>query len=204
MSPGTEAGSRRDAILGRAVDLASVEGLEGLTIGRLASDLEMSKSGLFDHFGSKEGLQLATVERATEILWHEVVEPAASAEPGLDRLRALIDGYMGYLERGVLPGGCFMFAAAAEFDGRPGPVRDAIAQASREWARELENQAELGRERNELPADTDPAQLVFELSAFATRANASYQLHGDRLVFERARAAIARSIGEQQGSPGSG
>jgi AcrR family transcriptional regulator len=195
MKPGVEAGGTRDAILGRATELASVEGLEGLTIGRLATELEMSKSGLFRHFGSKQELQLATVERATALFQHEVLEPAAGATPGLDRLRALLESYLTYLEREVLPGGCFLSAAGAEFDGRPGPVRDAIAAASRDWGRELEHHAELARDRGELPADVDPAQLVFELGAYATRANAAYQLYGDRRAFDRARAAIAKSLG---------
>ena len=191
-----EAGTTtRDAILARAVNLASVEGLEGLTIGRLATELEMSKSGLFRHFGSKQELQLATVERATALFRREVIEPAGAAEPGLDRLRALIEGYLSYLEREVLPGGCFVSAAAAEFDGRPGPVRDAIAAWSRDWGRALEREAEVAVEHGELPAEPDPAQLVFELGAYATRANAMYQLYGDRRAFDRARAAIARSLG---------
>ena len=190
-----ELGGRRDVILERAVRLASLEGLEGVTIGRLARDLKMSKSGLFDHFGSKEELQLATVERATAILWREVVEPAAAAEPGLARLRALVEGYLAYLERDTLPGGCFLTAAAAEFDGRPGPVRDAIAEAGRAWGTELERQVEFALARSELPADTDPPQLVFELSALATRANAIYQLYDDRGAFARARAPIARLLG---------
>jgi AcrR family transcriptional regulator len=189
-----EPGGRRNAILSRAASLASVEGLEGLTIGRLASDLEMSKSGLFDHFGSKQDLQLATVERARAILWQHVVEPATDAQQGLERLRALVEGYLAYLEHDVLPGGCFITAAAAEFDGRPGPVRDAIAEAGRAWARELETQAELARAQGELPAETDAPQLVFELSALATRANLVYQLYGDRTAFTRARTGIARAL----------
>jgi AcrR family transcriptional regulator len=196
MKPTLDAGGgTRDAILARAVELASVEGLEGLTIGRLATELELSKSGLFRHFGSKQELQLATVERATALFRREVLEPAAAAEPGLARLRALIDGYLGYLEREVLPGGCFLTAAGAEFDGRPGPVRDAIAASSLDWGRELQRQAELARDRGELPADVDPEQLVFELGAYTTRANAAYQLHGDRDAFDRARVAIERSLG---------
>ena len=187
--------STRDAILDRSVDLASVEGLEGLTIGRHATELEMSKSGLFRHCGSKQELQLATIERATAVLEREVIAPAAAAEPGLARLRALIEGYLSYLERDVLPGGCFLTAAGFEFDGRPGPVRDAVAAASRDWREALEREAERARDRGELPADTDPAQLVFELGSYATRANAVYQLYGDRGAFARARAAIARSLG---------
>ena len=196
MAPSTEAGLRtRDAILGRAVGLASVEGLEGLTIGRLASELKMSKSGLFDRFGSKQELQLATVERATEVFWREVVEPAASAEAGLDRLRALFDGYLRYLERDTLPGGCFMCAASAEFDGRPGPVRDAIAAAGRAWGHELLTHAKLAGERGALPAGVTPEQVVFELGAFGNQANGVYQLDGDREAFDRARRAAARTLG---------
>lgn len=196
MRPSTPAGSaKRDAVLERAVDLASVEGLEGLTIGHLARDLRMSKSGLFDYFGSKVELQLATVERATAILRREVVEPAATATPGLERLRALIEGYLSYLERDVFPGGCFLSAAAAEFDGRPGAVRDAIAGSMRAWGAELQSHAEIALRQGELPADTDPAQLVFELSSYASRANGVYQLYGDRSAFERARLAVAKSLG---------
>jgi AcrR family transcriptional regulator len=196
MRPSTEAGNqRRDVILQRAADLASVEGLNGLTIGGLARELEMSKSGLFDHFGSKEELQLATVKRATATLWHEVVEPAVAASPGLDRLRALIEGYLGYLERDTFPGGCFLTAAAAEFDGRPGAVRDAIVAETLAWARELESQAEIARRQGELPAGVDPQQLVFQLGAYTNRANAVYQLYGDRRAFERARLAVSHALG---------
>jgi AcrR family transcriptional regulator len=194
MSVAAEGGTR-DAILDRAADLASVEGLEGLTIGRLAGELKLSKSGLFRHFGSKMDLQLATIQRALEIFRREVVEPAARQEPGLDRLRALIEGYISYLEREVFPGGCFIDAAAAEFDGRPGPVRDAIERASREWTSELEKQARLARKQGELGAETNVAQLVFELSALAREANASFQLHGDRRAFRRARTGIAQRLG---------
>jgi AcrR family transcriptional regulator len=185
----------RSTILDRAAKLASVEGLEGLTIGRLAGELKLSKSGLFRHFGSKGDLQLATIEWALEIFRREVVEPAAEQPPGLARLRALIEGYISYLEREVFPGGCFIDAAAAEFDGRPGPVRDAIADASLQWTSELERQAKLARKQGELSAQTNVAQLVFELSALAREANASFQLHGDRRAFRRARAGIAQRLG---------
>ena len=193
--PGPAVSGTRDAILARAVELASVDGLEGLTIGRLATELELSKSGLFRHFGSKQELQLATVERATALFEREVLEPAAAAEPGLARLRALVEGYLSYLEREVLPGGCFTSAAGAEFDGRPGPVRDAIAASSHDWDSELQHQAEIARDRGELPAGIDPEPLVFELSAYTTRANAAHQLHGDRAAFDHARAAVERSLG---------
>lgn len=177
----------RDAILARAVDLGSVEGLEGLTIGRLAGDLEMSKSGLFGHFGSKEELQLATVDAACAIFAREVLEPAEAAAPGRERLGALCEGFVGYLEREVFPGGCFLAAAAAEFDGRPGPVRDRVYAAMAAWLGELERHAEIA-------GAEDPAQLAFELNALAQGANHAYQLYGDRAAFTRARAALMRRL----------
>src|ERR1043166_4628074 len=117
----------RRAILETAVHIASAEGLEGLTIGRLATELSMSKSGLFAHFGSKEELQLATVEAARDIFVREVIRPAFEAPKGVARLWGLCDVWLEYVRREVFRGGCFFAAAAAEFDGRPGAVRDRIA-----------------------------------------------------------------------------
>jgi AcrR family transcriptional regulator len=117
----------RQAILEAAVDIASAEGLEGLTIGRLASELSMSKSGLFAHFGSKEELQLATVEAARDIFIREVIRPSFTAAKGLTRLWKLCDVWLAYVRGEVFRGGCFFAAAAAEFDGRPGPVRDRLS-----------------------------------------------------------------------------
>jgi AcrR family transcriptional regulator len=173
----------RAAILDRAVDLASTDGLEGLTIGRLASELEMSKSGLFGHFGSKRELQLAAVDVAERRFVREVVEPTLDQPEGKARLRALCERYVSYLERRVFPGGCFWAAAATEFDGRPGPVKDRIREGIRAWLGALEQQAELA-------GAEDPAQLAFELHALAQGANSSFQLFGDRAAFQRARRAI--------------
>src|SRR3954452_20736268 len=121
---GKGAGTRA-AIIARALDVATVDGLEGLTIGRLAGELEMSKSGLFAHFGSKQELQLAAVAAAAERFRAAVVEPALQAERGAPRLRAMADGYFDHIE--LYSGGCFWGATSAEYDDRPGPVRDAIA-----------------------------------------------------------------------------
>ena len=187
VTPLTQPRSTRDAILGRAVDLASEEGLEGLTIGRLASEMEMSKSGLFGHFGSKEELQLATVDAAATRFVEEVVTPAVEREPGVERLRSLCDRYLDYLERGVLPGGCFWATVTAEFDSRPGPVRDAVRDGVAAWVGALESQAsEAGHD--------DPAQLAFELHSLAQGANSAFQLFGDRKAFDRARSAIERLL----------
>jgi AcrR family transcriptional regulator len=173
----------REAILERAVDLASEEGLEGLTIGKLAAELDMSKSGLFAHFGSKEELQLATVSAAARRFIESVVSPTAGNAPGSPRLRALCDAYVDYLERSVFPGGCFWAAAATEFDDRPGPVRDAIRGAVTAWIEGLAREAEAAGAK-------DPHQLAFELHSLAQGANTAARLLGDRGAFDRARAAI--------------
>jgi AcrR family transcriptional regulator len=178
----------RDAILERAVDLASTDGLEGLTIGRLASETGLSKSGLFGHFGSKEGLQLATIDHAARRFVGQVVEPAYSrTEEGPERLRALVERYLDHMADEVFPGGCFWAAAAAEFDGRPGPVRDAVKDRTAAWLAELERQAEAA-------GAEDPRQLAFELHALASGANQSFQLFGDREAFDQARRGIERLL----------
>jgi AcrR family transcriptional regulator len=184
--PATKQRRPRDAILDRAVDLASEEGLEGLTIGRLAGEMEMSKSGLFGHFGSKEDLQLATIEAARRRFVAEVLAPL-EGEPGIERLRGLCDNYVGYMERQVFPGGCFWASVTAEFDNRPGPVRDAIREGMTTWLGVLQSEAKAAE-------FDDPAQVAFEVHSAAQGANSAFQLFGDREAFGRARAAIDRLL----------
>jgi AcrR family transcriptional regulator len=183
----TKAASTRSAILERAVDVASVEGLEGLTIGRLASELKMSKSGLFAHFGSKEELQVATAEAAAARFYAEVVAPAQREPEGAARLRAYCAAYMDYLERGVFPGGCFWASAAAEFDDRPGAVRDVISAGVLAWIGELARQAAVAGVQ-------EPAALAFEIYSLGLGANACSRLLADGGAFARARAAIERRL----------
>jgi AcrR family transcriptional regulator len=175
------------AILDCAVDLASSEGLEGLTIGRLANELGMSKSGLFRHFGSKEELQLATVAEASQRFIDAVIMPALGEEDGAPRLRALCDGYISHLEHQVFSGGCFWGATQHEFDDRPGPVRDAIGEGVAAWSGELARQAKLA-------GVEDPDQLAFELVSIAQGANASYRLFGNKQAFKQARRAFDRLV----------
>ena len=184
----------RNSILETAVDLASLQGLEGLTIGRLAEELEMSKSGLFAHFGSKEELQLATVEAASARFIREVWAPAMKAERGLSRLRALCDSWLSYAERRVFPGGCFFASASAEFDGRPGPVRDRIAALMKEWLDALSGAIERAQATGEVDGKVDPMQIAFELHALMSGANWAFQLHRDARAFERAHTAIRQRI----------
>jgi AcrR family transcriptional regulator len=184
----------RQAILEAAVHIASEEGLEGLTIGRLASELSMSKSGLFAHFGSKEELQLATVEAARAVFVREVIGPAFAAEKGLARLWKLCDVWLGYVRGEVFRGGCFFTAAAAEFDGRPGAVRDRVAEIMREWLATLRRSVTEARAAGQLSPEADPAQLAFELNALEMGANWAFQLHGDRQAFARARDAMLERL----------
>ena len=194
MAQATKGEQTRAAILGTAVNIASVEGLEGLTIGRLATELDMSKSGLFGHFGSKEGLQLATVETAREIFIEEVVTPARQSETGLARLWALCDAWLSYMEREVFAGGCFFMAASAEYDDRPGAVRDLVVTNMQEWLSYLEYAARKAQERCELKLDITPQQLSFELHAFYLAANWARQLLGDTQATNRARVAILNRL----------
>lgn len=181
----------RASILATAVDIASVDGLEGLTIGRLATELGMSKSGLFAHFGSKEELQLATIDAARAVFIEEVVHPVRTAGRGLPRLRALLDAHLAYLRRNVFKGGCFFSAARMEFDSRPpGPVRDAIAQQTDDWLALLAARVHAAQEAGHLDPDIEPEQLAFELDALQAAANVSYQLRGDEAVFDRADRAV--------------
>jgi AcrR family transcriptional regulator len=185
----------RRAILTAAVNVASVEGLEGLSIGRLATELEMSKSGLFAHFGSKEELQISTVRAAAAIFAHRVVIPAEEQfAPGIARLRGMLDNWLDYMERGIFAGGCFFAAATVEMDGRPGPVRDSVALQMTRWAETLADYARTAIERGELREDTDPDQLAFELDALGTAVNSGWQLHEDEAVFERGHRAIRRRL----------
>lgn len=184
----------REGILKVAVDLASAEGLEGLTIGRLASETRMSKSGLFAHFGSKEELQLATVEAARKIFIREVIRPALSADEGLARLWKLCDIWLSYVRGGVFRGGCFFAAAASEFDSRPGPVRDRIAEIMKEWLHALRRAVQEAQGAGQLDARVDAAQLAFEFNALELGANWAFQLYGDRQAFARAREAILERL----------
>jgi len=180
----------RDEILQAAVHIASAEGLQGLTIGGLADELNMSKSGLFAHFGSKEELQLAVVGKARDIFVREVVEPAYKSERGLVRLLAMLDCWLDYVGRNVFRGGCFFMASAIEFDSRPGQVRDLIAALSRSWLDALENEARHAQTLGQLDKRVDTAQLAFELHALGHEANWYYNIFQDKRAFDQARTGI--------------
>jgi AcrR family transcriptional regulator len=180
----------RQSILDRAVDIASLDGLQGLTIGRLAEELGMSKSGLFAHFGSKEELQIATVEAASQRYINEIFTEAIRQPRGYPRLMAICDAWLSYIRRSVFPGGCFFAAASFEFDSRPGPVRDRIRHMMDDWMHALERSITMAKEEGHLQDDVDPAQLSFELNSLFFGANFSFYLRDDRQAIERAERAV--------------
>lgn len=185
----------RRAILRRAMDIASAEGLEGLSIGRLATELDVSKSGVFAHFGSKEELQLSTVRAASRVFYDRVVDPALEAPPGLGRVWRLYEGWLGYLRARSFPGGCFFFAVAGEFDARPGRVRDRIAEGRKDFMRFCQETIAEARDLGELDAEVDARQLAFELDAFGRQADAEALLHDDAEAYDRGRTAMLGRLG---------
>jgi AcrR family transcriptional regulator len=181
----------RESILQTAADLASVEGLEGLTIGRLATELGMSKSGLFAHFGSKEELQLATIDAARRRFVDNVVRPSRELPRGRERVARLMNDWLAYYRGEIFRGGCFFNTVKAEFDSRStGPVRDVVMDDAREFIAFLAREVKKAQEAGDLDPAIDPDQLAFELDAVGAAANQHFQLMQDEKVFERAATAI--------------
>jgi AcrR family transcriptional regulator len=185
----------RGAILRAAASLATVDGLEGLSIGNLAATIGMSKSGLYAHFGSKQELQLATVEEAGRIFAEEVVQPALAAPPGVAQLAALCEAFFDHLERRTFPGGCFFAGAALEMGTRPGPVKEQIVAFQTGFVSLIRGFAATAIAQHELPADEDPARLAFELNGIILAADASFVLQDDPAVLELARQVVRRRLG---------
>ena len=184
----------RAAILSAAGKLATVDGLDGLTIGRLADHIGMSKSGLYAHFGSKEELQLATVGYAEEVFDYEVLLPAQQEEPGLPRLDAYVQQFLAHLQRATFPGGCFFTSVIGEFDTRPGSVRDRVAAYVGGWLARLREEVVAAQQQGDLDPEADADQMVFEIEAALMLANNLWVLSEDPGVFERARTAISSRI----------
>lgn len=187
--------TKRD-ILGEAVALASEIGLEGLSIGPLAARLGLSKSGLFAHFGSREELQLATLRRAQERFEQTVFRPALAAPRGLARLRALLDRWLAWADDTGLPGGCVILGATAEYDDRPGPIRDALADGQRRLREAIARAVGIAIAEGELAPDTDPDQFAFEMFAIVIAAHHDRRLLADPLVDRRARRAFGRLVAQ--------
>jgi AcrR family transcriptional regulator len=178
-----------------AVDLASVEGLEGISIGRLAERLGMSKSGLIGRFGDKERMQRAVLESAVERFTDAVWRPAQDVEPGLPRLEAIVEAWIGHLRDDVFPGGCFVTTASVEYDARPGALHDDVAAAVGRWLGVLEAEARVARDAGDLPADREPADIAFELHSLASGGSDAARIVGDAGGLDRTRAAMRRALG---------
>ena len=194
-SPGSGRRQRSDgeksraAILDAATRLATVDGLNGLSIGRLAEHIGMSKSGLYAHFGSKEELQLATIDAASDTFVREVID-TARAPQGTARIEALTDSFLSYLERRVFPGGCFFAAAQSELDTHPGAVREKLREAHHRWLAYIERQVRGAQALGELDAREEPAQLAFELDAMLKMAAHVFVLQDDPGALDRARRGV--------------
>jgi AcrR family transcriptional regulator len=184
----------QEAILRRAVNLASVDGLEGLTVGRLAEDLKMSKSGLFAHFGSKEELQLATVETARTLFIEQISRPAMKAPKGLPRLWNLVDSWLSHVEGKLYAGGCFFTAASFEFDDRRGLVRDRIAAIMREWMSTLQRAIFEAQKAGHLDPKTNSTLLAHEIQGIGLGAHWAHQLLDDPAAYSRARTNIRERL----------
>jgi AcrR family transcriptional regulator len=180
----------RAAILRAAAELATLRGLDGLSIGDLAARLGMSKSGLYAHFKSKEELELATIETAVEIFDREVLRPAMAAPAGVGRLRALANEFLAHLKRRVFPGGCFFAAVAAEMGMRPGPVRDRVVQTLHDWLALLEQCVRDGQRQAEIDPAADVAQVVFEVEAMLSAANALFVISGNQKTLTQGRRGL--------------
>jgi len=178
-----------------AVSLATLDGLEGLSIGNLAAALDMSKSGIYAHFGSKQDLQLATVDEAERIFQAEVIKPALEAAPGLVQLVTVCDAFFDHLERRTFPGGCFLAGAVLEMGSRPGPVKEHVAAFQGRFAALIRQFVVTALEQHELPVDENPDALTFELNGIILAANANFVLRGDPAALEMARHVVRRRLG---------
>jgi AcrR family transcriptional regulator len=184
----------RQKILRAAASLATVDGLDGLSIGSLADHIGMSKSGLYAHFRSKEQLQLETIDTALEIITTLVLDPAEAAATPVERLRTLYDRFLDYIEDRVFPGGCFFASAESELGMRDGRVKDRIAELQRAWVARIEELVREAQAKGELPADEEAAQVAFELDSYGMMGNVGFVLHDDPAYLAHARAAIHRRL----------
>jgi AcrR family transcriptional regulator len=184
----------RQAILREAGQLATIEGISGLSIGGLADAVGMSKSGLFAHFGSKEELQVATIAAARAEFNEQVIEPATAAETGFERVHQLGESYLRYVEGGVYPGGCLFASVATEMAMRPGPVRDGAVAVLEEFSRQLETAVRDAQAEGAINPSEEAGQLAFELGGYLFLANAQFAVSQESAPIDRARRALEGRI----------
>ncbi len=196
----TKGQKTRTAVLDQALAIASQVGLSGLTIGTLAERSGLSKSGLFAHFGSKEGLQLAVIQGVRQLYSELVFQPAMRQQAGLPRLRAILENWLKWTGAAQLPGGCIMTAAAYEFDDCPGPVRELISQSLRELRKTLARAVRTAMQAGHMRADTDPEQLAFEICGIYFGAQLDARLFGDPQARQRALVAFESLMDRHAGN----
>ncbi len=187
----TKGEATRQAILDRAFELANVVGVSGLSIGQLAEATQLSKSGLFAHFGSKEALEVAVVGEASRRFVQAVMVPALREPRGEPRVRALFERWLAW---GLRPGGCFFVGASTELDDRPGPPRDALVQSSKDWIDELGKAARIAVAEGHFRRDLDIAQFAFEEYSIMLGAHLFVRFVGDRDGVTRSRTAFERLL----------
>jgi AcrR family transcriptional regulator len=184
----------RRVILEAAARLATLHGLDRLSIGELARHAGFSKSGLYAHFGSKEELQLATIDAAEELFARVVVAPMHQAEAGLPAVLALADAFIAHLRDRVFPGGCFFACASAEVHAKPGPVKDRIEQFDHRWRGRFREQLETARQQGQLDPGDAIDEIVFDLDALLLYAHAAFSFRGDPGVLDEAARAVRRRL----------
>jgi AcrR family transcriptional regulator len=185
----------RQRILEAAAQLATIQGLDRLSIGELAAHIGMSKSGLYAHYRSKEELQLATIDAAEAIFDDVVIAPMLAAEPGIPAVLALADAFLDHLDRRVFPGGCFFACASAELQSRPGPLKERIVAFDRRWKARFVEHLRIAQSAGDLGPDEDIEQVWFEVDAYLLYAHAAFAFRGDPIVLERAGAAVRARLG---------
>jgi AcrR family transcriptional regulator len=198
---GTKGASTRDAILAHAVALASEVGLAAVTLGTLAERAQMSKSGLFAHFASKESLQVAVIDEAAARFVDQVVAPALRHKRGEPRVRALLENWKRWANADFMPGGCVFVASIADLDDKPGPVRDRLAETQRDWLETLTTAIRIAVQERHFRADLDAAQLAYELLTAAYGAHLMERLLHDRSAETRMGAAVERLLADARGAP---
>jgi AcrR family transcriptional regulator len=192
--PRADGARTREAIVREAVSLATLHGLEGLSIGNLAHALDMSKSGIYAHFGSKQDLQLATVDEARRIFQTEVIDPALGAPAGLEQLVTICDAFFDHLARRTFPGGCFFAGATLEMGTRPGPVKEQIAAFQHELTALIRQFVVTAVEQHELPNNENPDALTFELNGIILAANTNFVLRQDPAALDMAKQIVRRRL----------
>lgn len=192
----------REELLERGHARVSEVGLQGLTLGRLAREVGISKAGIYAHFDSKEQLLREVLARAVDLFVSEGVEPALREPPGEPKLRALFEAWLEWTEASPVPGGCIFISSAVELDDRPGPLRDYLVDVQRRWSETLERAAAEARERGHLREDLDPGQLVFEVHAIVLGFHYFLRLFGDEAARARARYAFESLVARARAREG--